>query len=795
MKARDDIPNLINGVSQQAPAMRLKSQAEASLNLYPTTIEGLTKRPATEHLAFLPDLADGTFTHFIVRDNNERYVVAIFANGSIRVWDWSGNEKTVNNLDAAYLSGLSWPETDLRALTVNDYTFVVNKNKTVLARSSTSPTRPYEALINVIAGNYGKRYKVIVNGVQAAVFNSTDGTNAADSVWIDTATIANTLQTCMTTVTNVSLGDQCSYAGPGGYNTAPWTTSRFNSTVYLKNDTTDFSLSVEDGYAGRAMTGCKASVQKFTDLPNYGPDGFKIKVIGSESNAADDYWVEFQKTNNANSYGIWKETVKPGARLGLDATTMPHILVRESDGSFTFKAATWDDRKCGDETTVEDPSFVGDKVQDVFFHKNRLGLLTRDNTVMSESGKFFNFYRKTLTALLDTDPVDTGVSTTKVTTLRHAVTFQKELLVFSDTTQFVVKGNELLTPKTVNADPISDLMTSPVIRPEPAATSLYFVTERNNWATVLEYSLDKQLDAANYEDVTAHVPAYIPAGVRYLVASSDLDFVALTTSGDPTAIFIYKYTWNGNQKLQSAWSRWTFAQATKVVNMVYDKGFLKVLFKRAGGTYFEQIALEQRVINSDTNYSIYLDRKVSLTSGTFDGTNTNWALPYAATSDLKMVTSAAGVLPAGVELKATIVSNTVSVKGNYATQAVLAGYQYDSRHSLSTFYKRNPQTGASNPDGRLQIYYMTVMFARSAYFRVEITPQGRGMRTYPFTGKLVSDSGTQTGALGIQGGSAAFPVMSRNDRVKIELVNDTWRPSSFTSLTWDGNFNPNTKEL
>ena len=42
------IPNLINGVSQQPPALRLASQGEEQINCMPSPVEGLKKRSPME---------------------------------------------------------------------------------------------------------------------------------------------------------------------------------------------------------------------------------------------------------------------------------------------------------------------------------------------------------------------------------------------------------------------------------------------------------------------------------------------------------------------------------------------------------------------------------------------------------------------------------------------------------------------------------------------------------------------------------------------------------------------------
>ncbi|WP_456237727.1 phage nozzle protein [Marinobacter similis] len=43
-----DIPNLVGGVSQQAPSLRLPTQCSEQINCWNSVVEGLMPRPATK---------------------------------------------------------------------------------------------------------------------------------------------------------------------------------------------------------------------------------------------------------------------------------------------------------------------------------------------------------------------------------------------------------------------------------------------------------------------------------------------------------------------------------------------------------------------------------------------------------------------------------------------------------------------------------------------------------------------------------------------------------------------------
>lgn len=130
------IPNLYNGVSQQPPALRLPSQAEIQENAVSSVIDGLRKRPPTRHLAKISSatLTD-SYVHTINRDILSQYVV-IITNGDLKVYDLAGNAKTVNFPDGkGYLSSTT-PRASFAAVTVADYTFIVNKTFKVLQDSA-----------------------------------------------------------------------------------------------------------------------------------------------------------------------------------------------------------------------------------------------------------------------------------------------------------------------------------------------------------------------------------------------------------------------------------------------------------------------------------------------------------------------------------------------------------------------------------------------------------------------------------------------------------------------------------
>ena len=105
------IPNLINGVSQQPPSVRLPTQSEVQENGLSSVSEGLKKRPPTEHKDFFlsglsaqkqTDMTDAFF-HPIRNSDNSLHFLLIEKDGTMTITDSTGTTKPITNNGASYL--------------------------------------------------------------------------------------------------------------------------------------------------------------------------------------------------------------------------------------------------------------------------------------------------------------------------------------------------------------------------------------------------------------------------------------------------------------------------------------------------------------------------------------------------------------------------------------------------------------------------------------------------------------------------------------------------------------------
>ena len=768
------IPNLINGVSQQPPSLRLNTQAELQENGLSSVVSGLSKRPSSQHIADLGVISnlDKAFIHTIRRDENEFYSLVVDTAGTIRVFDKDGVSKTVTNNAPTYLSGLTNPNEELSAVSIADATFIINKNITVAKAATLSPSRNPEALVYVKQADYASTYRLkITKGASTETVefatksstqaNTTDTQNAERGASTDL--IAQNLDTFSATTV-----DPTYYQGsPTIINAnaiSGITITRYGSVLHIQStDATNFQVEVGDSHGNDHLKVFKDETPDFKQLPIEGPNNFVIKVSGDNQKAQDDYYVKFTD-------GVWKETVSPNVEIALNPATLPHKLSKLISGNFQFDPAAFANRKVGDDDTNPFPSFVGFKLADVFFHKNRLGVLADENVIFASAGEFlnFDFFRKSTLTIIDSDPIDVSVSSNKVSILKHAVPFNEALLLFSDLTQFKVTGDPVLTPETVNVANTTEFETSLRAKPAAAGKYVYFASKRGAWSGMWEYFVDTDTDVNDANEITSHIPEYLNGEVINIQASSNEDMILVQTDNDPTAIYVYRYYWSGREKLQASWSRWVFGG--NVIGFSFNRADITVLIKRGTNLFLEKINLsvDDATIYTSGNFSIHLDRRVMLETGGLT------AIPYTDSNTIYIDQTGKVILLGAVAAK---LANS---------EKVFAGIPYTFKYQFSEPVLK--QDNKAITTGHLQLRNYAVVYNSTGFFKVVLRPLKRQVYTRTFTGRVVGSSANLLNVAAIESGTYRFGVMGKSSETSITLESDSHLPCIFQSAEWEGFF-------
>ena len=554
------------------------------------------------------------------------------------------------------------------------------------------------------------------------------------------------------------------------------------SIIINRNDGQDFFLEAFDGLAGSGLGLVHKEVDALSDLPVRGPDGFRVAVRGSADANEDDYYLRFE-TNDGQSFGEggWVEDVGPDLDIALDPDTLPLQLVNTGVNTFTVNTTGWAKRKSGDDDTNPFPSFVGKKLNNFVFFKNRLGFIYEDSVVLSEAGELFNFFRTTVRTLLDTAPIDVTSATANVTNLRSSVAFQENLLLFADRGQFVLKGDPL-TNETITLEAVTNYDVNTSEDPLAVGSYVYFPFKRGNFLGMQEYSLNATTDVYDSDDITTQVPGYINNGnILVTSGSTSTDLIALSSGGD--TIYVYKYFFNGREKVVSSWSK--FKMPFNVLSLEFINSSLFVVGDKDGDTLLTEMKCEELRLEDDTldGFTIHLDM---LKKKTFSGSPTT--TPTDTLIDLGFTPGPDDVVEVYDSHGNRVVVNFVNV--NQASiqsynRTCFSGLRYNLEYTFSepVFKQGNPPV--SSGLARMILRNGTLFFTDALDFQVEVTPVARDKRIFTYSPNVINITSTDT--LLSQDGKLRFSIFTQAKDSLIKIVNSSAFASNFQACEFEAN--------
>lgn len=800
----EQISNLINGVSQQPPSIRLASQCEEQINGLATVAEGLKKRPPLEHIAKITNKTDtDANVHWINRSSTERYAVVTSSNQfssdfssdytgtQIEVTDLTGASQSVSGDTGSPLSYITTSDArdSLKTFTVADYTFILNKGTTVTKSGSTTTAGVKEGIIFLKQASNAVSPIVTIDGV-----NTATGTSSND---------ANTQLDSIYTIIDNLVGS----AGTGAF-----TVTKFEqSNVHLTRvDGADFTLHVQAPEAN--LMAIKDSVSDFTDLPKRTKDGFIIKVTGDPGDSSDDYWLKHTNQSDED-IGEWTETVEPGLDNSLDSTTLPLQLIKTSEDPweasfssdfgesvFSLSEITWTDRVAGDEETAPDPSFIGQTLNDMFFHKNRFGFLSGENIILSELGEFFNFYTTTATDLLDTDLIDLASPSNQVSILKNAIAFDENLFLFSDfgqfkLTEFAAGG---LTPSNAKLSLLTEYESDPLIRPVVNGRKIYFANENDGFTILREFGIVEDLQEETAEEITSHIPSYIKGKGYEIVKHSD--FLFILSDENLNEIYPYKFLFQRGEKKLSSWSKWRFKAEEKVIGMHVFDSIAYFIIVRPDGTYLDKMSLQDANLvgltesTSQLPFKVHLDRLTELTGVYNSGADTtSWTLPYpddfGSTFRVVFGPSFSGKEGGQVQGVSQTTPTTLTATGNHSSGTCFIGKEYQFKYEFTEPTIKTTVAGrtSSLAGGIIKIRKFNVDYFNSGYFVMRVTAPGRSAFSYTFTGRILGSPLNKIGTIPFETGEFKKMIMADAKDLKVELISDSYLPCAFTGADWEGN--------
>ena len=809
------IPNFIGGVSQQADEKMLLGQVKEALNCYPDITLGMLKRPGGKFLGKLASLTANTANSAawfsIFRDNQEKYIATISSAGVPKVWNMltglaatvtypSGKQASIES----YLTAVDYRS--IKTLTINDFTYIVNSEKTVTAKAAPTWNPKCQATIIITAVENDATYSVTIGG---STFTYTSPPPPVAPATAPTATIDIIKNNLFAAITS-------------GFATK----TIIDNTIYLTfSSSTD--VSGQGGVDGKSIRVFQDSVDTFARLPEQGKHNQVVKINNTSANQ-DDFYLKFVADDGTSGKGYWEETVAPNVSTGINEATMPVALIRTSLNPLTFRATfldgsetinnlplLWEPRLVGDDDSNSHPTFVDNTIQDIFLFNNRLGFLTEDNVSMSQAGDYYNFYHKSATTVTASDPIDLSCSSIKPAVVRSVVPVTQGLLLFSDSQQFLMEAeNGAWTPANCSISTIANYECDRYMKPVDLGSTVLYVSRNQSWARAFEIFVRGQRDTPTVTETTKVVPEWMPQDITDTVGSAQ-NGLWVASSRTSTSMYLYRFYEQGDERPMAAWVKWSLP--SNVIHIAIQNDILYVLTSGTEGYTVTQHKLVLApstggLINSLGNtVDPHLDSWCEVTDVTMVSPVPPTAPTYNQVTDTtkvylptyfntsKVIRYVVGLLKVGTPGAESGYTNTATlltdgggtyfnIPGDVSNNYIYAGYEYNMEVTLPRYYYSMGQQGvdftAVTTTSRMAFY---TGLGGDIYFNIKDRSRSEWSS---IGGAQIADFYSANTSPFRDSYVYKVPIYQRPDNYTMKVTSNTPFPVSLVSMQWEGQYSP-----
>lgn len=795
------IPNFLGGVSQQTDDLKYPGQLAKADNAYPDPTFGLIKRPGGQFVKELRDssnnlIAPNTYSNgkwfSIFRDETEQYLVVIKGT-TINIWSLADGTPRTVTYGAGATAYLTGSKDDYDILTINDYTFITNKLVTVTTSAAPSYTTRTRGTVVLKDVAYGATYTVKIDATTKTytTFNAeaTITTPSQTQNTVNADAILNSLTTQLNTISGV-------------------TATRIGTTIEISK-TAAFSLEVSGGPDGDAMFGYQESVDNISKLPSKAKHNRIVQISNTNQNQ-DNYYVKFIADDGVSGNGYWEETIAPNVSTGLTASTMPHELVRNANGTFTFQQVSWEPRLVGDDETNQHPSFVGSQIQQLFFYNNRLGFLSEENVVLSQAGDYFNLYNNSALTSVASDPVDISCSSIRPAKLHGVVPVAQGLLLFSRSQQFLMQGSQgILTPGGTTIKTVSNYEMDPLNDPVDMGTTVSFISKTPSYCRVYEMLTRGQDDSPIVTDISRIVPEWIPSTVDQVVSSPQNSLLSLGSTSS-RELYLFRFYADGETRELQSWFKWV--ASGNVLHHAVDRDVFWVITQQSSSIAIQKISIIQSPTTSTfltadgSRVDPRLDMWKAPTSKTYVSTvgdeHTKVYLPFTPDPNrtLCVVTANPNQTTPSYSNSGLVVFPSVLQDGggyyakvtgrNLTADDLIVGYTYNFDVEMPRFFYR------SGDNDQVSDWSASLTIAR-ALFRVglggEITfrLKSRGRSDWDDV-ETVQDADyyVANDIPFLKTNQYTVPIHQRSDNFTLSIFSSSPFPVSLVSANWEGRYSP-----
>lgn len=839
MKVEESYPAPIHGVSTLAPRNRGRGKAGKQVNFRSDPVNKLARRPSMKWIS--PLLLGNNGANLINHSYEREGVEYRFLIDTVLEQIYVFIDKVLVNTFATpsnYVGG------NMRIQTVNHTTYFVNPDKIVTMLPDTDASIVQKvAHVNVMSAlNYGETVQINVTksdgtrhsvsytvpdlGITNPNYDRADKARATKQVAVELAARLNSGPTTITPnpsypttpYTDATWIQYCakyiddgsgfgtgilnpdydisqsvcnayvtSYAGiPGvtavalGSSVAIWETDKLNW----------LDVEVEAGQGNRSCVAVNSTIESTDGLPLYAVVGTRITVKPNPVSAKGTYYLQAERTADAASGEdleevVWAETRNPTQKHTLDSLTMPFTCTLK-DSVFTLNTIQFRSRKTGDDDSVKQPEFVGQRITNLGYFQKRLMFLSENSAIMSETDDEINFWKQSAVQLLVNDPVAISSSATEIDRLQHAVPHNRDMLLIASNGQFKISGSEGVTPQTVSMALTTKYESQVDVAPVTMGNSVFFPIDYGESTGLQEYTGEKDTGQDFAEPLTHQVIGYMPGKAKLLAASPNLEMIAVTTSeAADNQLFMYEqYTNTKGEKAQRSWSEWLISGNSKILDLEFRNDRLTILVVENNNVVLKEIDMYARV--STTTKEVHLDDLLKVQTDGLTAT-----LPDDYDAEGIVVIRGDGTLYELHKIDHTIQGSTITFVEDIQAGYVYIGKQFSSNYVPTRPFKYDEHGIAATTD-KIRISKFVLSIVDTNEVKMKILSDYYNTDDQVFNSRYVGALNNKVGELPFHTGDVQFSFAQDANLAEAEFYCDNWLGCTIAGISWKGQYHKST---
>lgn len=632
-KIAGNYPTPIQGVSTLSEETMMPGYCKEQVNMRSDPVLKLRRRPPLVWDSRVMTYTGNVYKHSVIRDG-KRHVIFIRDDGVVKGFI----DGVAKNSSGDLVGYLPTDLSDLRTVTINDITFVVNTQKIVAMDAEVAQDVQRATHVNIISAlNYSESVKLNLPETSQSVTYTVPALGVSEPNYdaADAARATTAVATGLAAQLNVLAGITARAKG---------------SAIVIQATSGDWvRVEVDAGQGAKSVVAINKTIDDTDGLPLFALPNTVVTVKPDPSKEKGVYYLNATPLDNTLGVLIvqevvWTETTNPEEPYKFDASTMPQAIWFDGDWVRIGEPPLgWDEREAGDNNTVKLPKFVGKTIKGLGYSQKRLIVLTGDNGVSTKTDDIYDFWRASAVALLVTDPFTVNSNATDVEEIKFMLPHDKDMLFIASNAQFKLDGDVAMAPNTAAMALTTRLDVVTTAEPVSMGNSVFIPISYGTSAGIIEYHGEKSVQRDVGKPITEHVVGYIQGTILQMVGNSNLEMLIVRTSDSSNVLFVYEqYTNVEGVKEQRSWSKWVFPETTNIVDITMEANNLSIL-SREGDDYIQKdVQIFSRVATEADN-AVYLDNLLELQSDTGDTV----VLPdgYIFDASLNVIRGAGAIYP------------------------------------------------------------------------------------------------------------------------------------------------------